>query len=254
LPALSGDIHAVAVSRIVEHDAAEVLGDVPIVRISNCVDESRFRPGPGNPAALEQDWPEPELSVVRIGLVASYARWKGHELFIEAAAKVRRVLGPSVRFYIVGGPIYQTAGSQWSQQELRDLAEFHKVPVNFVPFRQDIEEVYRALDVVVHCSTRPEPFGLTIAEAMSCGRAVVASWDAGAVREVPPGSVATFPPGNADALAGQILRISQDSAIRKSLGSQAHQAARIAFSSAEFDQKLVGLYRDLAASRAGVGD
>jgi hypothetical protein len=35
--------------------------------------------------------------------------------------------------------------------------------------------VYRALDVVVHASTQPEPFGLTIVEAMACGRAVVAS-------------------------------------------------------------------------------
>ena len=36
---------------------------------------------------------------------------------------------------------------------------------------------YRALDVVVHASTRPEPFGLVIAEAMACGRALVAAPD-----------------------------------------------------------------------------
>ena len=39
----------------------------------------------------------------------------------------------------------------------------------------------RALDIVVHASTDPEPFGLVIAEAMACGKAVVVSRAGGAV-------------------------------------------------------------------------
>jgi len=39
---------------------------------------------------------------------------------------------------------------------------------------------YRALDVVVHASTRPEPFGLVIPEAMACGRLVLATRMGGA--------------------------------------------------------------------------
>src|SRR4051812_6736193 len=50
----------------------------------------------------------------------------------------------------------------------------------FVPFQARVEAVYRALDVVVHASTRPEPFGLTIAEAMACGRPLVAARAGGA--------------------------------------------------------------------------
>ena len=45
----------------------------------------------------------------------------------------------------------------------------------------------RALDVVVHASTQPEPFGLVIAEAMACGRAVVVSSGGGAAEIVTPG-------------------------------------------------------------------
>ena len=39
--------------------------------------------------------------------------------------------------------------------------------IGFIPFQTDPADVYRMLDVVVHASVRPEPFGLTIVEAAS---------------------------------------------------------------------------------------
>jgi glycosyltransferase involved in cell wall biosynthesis len=45
--------------------------------------------------------------------------------------------------------------------------------------------VYRSLDIVVHASTKPEPFGRTIAEAMACGRAVLLSRESGVAELVP---------------------------------------------------------------------
>ena len=43
--------------------------------------------------------------------------------------------------------------------------------VGFTGFVHTPEATFRALHVVVHASTAPEPFGLVIAEAMACGRA-----------------------------------------------------------------------------------
>ena len=79
--------------------------------------------------------------------------------------------------------------------------------VGFVPFQRDVAPVYRALDVVVHASTKREPFGLSVLEAMACGRPVIVS-DAGGVRElVTHGDQGlTHPPGDVDALAGATLR------------------------------------------------
>ncbi len=76
-----------------------------------------------------------------------------------------------------GGPIYTTAGSQWTVDALRGQARELGISdrVGFVPFQSEPGWVYRSLDVVVHASTRPEPFGLTIVEAMACGRSVVVS-------------------------------------------------------------------------------
>ena len=66
--------------------------------------------------------------------------------------------------------------------------------------------MFRALDVVVHASTKPEPFGRVIVEAMSCGRAVVVAKDGGAAELFEDGvSALASPPGDASALAG-VLR------------------------------------------------
>src|SRR5262249_61166040 len=107
--------------------------------------------------------------------------WKGHAVFVEAAAVWVREPGP-LRFCFVGGPIYRTHGSQWSEAELRQRAAdlLAGQRLGFVGFQPDPAAVYRALDVVVHASTQPEPFGLTIAEALACARPVVVARAGGA--------------------------------------------------------------------------
>ena len=103
------------------------------------------------------------------------AQWKGHEVFLRA---FKMLAGdPPVRGYVIGGALYETDGSQRDLDELRRLAESLGLswPVGFTGFVDDAAAAMRALDVVVHASTQPEPFGLVIAEAMACGRAVVVS-------------------------------------------------------------------------------
>jgi len=115
----------------------------------------------------------------RVGLPATFARWKGHEVFLRALAGLKRT---DVRGFVIGGPVYQTGDSQWSTGELRDriVALGLEGRVGATGFVADMPAVYRALDVVVHASTRPEPFGLVIPEAMACGRLVMATRTGGA--------------------------------------------------------------------------
>ena len=83
---------------------------------------------------------------------------------------------------MIGGPVYQTGDSQWSLDELHDriAALGLEGRVGVTGFLEDMPAAYRALDVVVHASTRPEPFGLVIPEAMACGRLVLATRTGGA--------------------------------------------------------------------------
>src|SRR5207247_439443 len=60
--------------------------------------------------------------------------------------------------------------------------------VGFTGFLDDPASAMRALDIVVHASTQPEPFGLVIAEGMACGRAVIASRSGGSVEFIESGT------------------------------------------------------------------
>jgi glycosyltransferase involved in cell wall biosynthesis len=185
---------------------------------------------------------------VRVGLVAAYARWKGHEVFLDAVARLPDDL--PARFYVVGGPLYKSAGSQHSTESLKAKAEALGLSgrVGFTGHRAEPADVYRALDVVVHASTRPEPFGRVIVEAMACGRAVVASQTGGAVELFEDGSSALgCPPGDPVALAAALARLVSGPGLRRSLGANGRAAAV-----ARFDRtRLAGEWEQVYAA-AGV--
>ena len=183
---------------------------------------------------------------VRIGLVATYARWKGHELFLQAATQLLRESLPPVQFYIVGGPIYHTFGSQFSPEELQLL--IGQLGLNgychLIPFQQDIAAVYRGLDIVVHASTRPEPFGRTIVEAMACGRTVIVSAAGGADELCTDGVDALkFPPGDLSRLVQALRRAILDPHLRNHMGQNARATACARFDRHRMGQNLLACYQ-----------
>jgi len=244
---LRRNLKVVAVSRSVAEDASKVLGPkVPVVSILNAVDLRRFSPGVGNGVDLDRAAglsPAPE-GTIRVGLVATYARWKGHDVFIEAISRVSR--DRPVRFFIAGSPLYRGTRSQWSIEELRGLAESHGVldRIGFIPHRDDPESLYRNIDVVVHASTRPEPFGRVIAEAMACGKAVVATPSGGASELFTDGITAMgYPRGDASALAAVMLRLIDDPALRSRLGDAARIEAIQRFDRARLTEEWGRVYQ-----------
>ena len=239
---------AIANSHAVAADAARLLPGVAVEAVYNSIDTDAFAPGPPGGADLDRLArlaPAPP-GAVRIGLVATYARWKGQDVFIEAAARLAARPGlPPLRFYIVGGPIYQTAGSQFSEAELRGLVRRHGLDarVGLVPFQRQLPPVYRGLDVVVHASTRPEPFGLTIVEAMACGRAVTVA-DAGGAAELFTDGVDAVgvPPGSVGPLADAVAALAADPERRARLGAAARDAAVARFSRPRMAARLLAVY------------
>jgi len=237
-----------AISQAVADDCASALGPLPLAVVHNAVDCVRFSPGPGDGAWLDglAGLPPAPAGTVRIGLVATYARWKGHEVFLRTAARVlAREPRLPVRFYLVGGPIYRTLDSQFAREELTELSRALGLEgrVGFVAFQEDTVPIYRALDVAVHASTSPEPFGLTIVEAMACGRPVVVSLAGGARELVRPGTDAlSAPPGDVRALSEQLLLLARDAALRARLASAAREVALARFSREHWGAKLLQAY------------
>jgi len=243
---------AVAISQAVADDAARVLPGVPITVVPNAVDLMRFCPGPGDDLDQLAGLPPTGPGVVRVGLVATYARWKGHLTFLDAARLLAESApGLPVRWYVVGGPIYQTA-AQFTEEELRAAAADRGLRdrVGFVPFRQEPAGVYRGLDVVVHASTLPEPFGLTVVEAMACGRAVVVSAAGGAAELFTDGRDGLgVAPGDAAGLAAAVRRLAEDAALRARLGAAARATAEARFDAAAYGPRLAAVYRRLLSGR-----
>jgi glycosyltransferase involved in cell wall biosynthesis len=83
----------------------------------------------------------------------------------------------------------------------------------------DAAAAMRSLDIVVHASTEPEPFGMVIIEAMACERALIAS-DAGGASElfVDGEDALAHPPGDVEILGQQIRRLAGDVELRQRLG------------------------------------
>ncbi len=242
---------AIAVSESVARDARDRLpASVPVVVVHNAVDCDRFTPvGP----ALDLDalcgLPPAPVGTVRIGLPATFARWKGHEVFLKALALVNR---GDVRGYVIGGPVYQTGQSQWSRDELESMAVTLGLAdrLGFTGFLPDMPAAYRALDIVVHASTRPEPFGLVIVEAMACGRAVVAAPTGGAAELFVHGEHAlSSGSGDAEALAVSLRRLADDRQLRADLGARGRAHVLASFNRDTFAGNLRAALSQVPALR-----
>lgn len=239
----------VANSHSVADDIRTVLGDQPsIFTVYNAVDLTKFAPA-GELMDLDAMAGMAPLmrGGVRVGIVATMARWKGHEIFLRALAMLPS--SAPVRGYIIGGPRYETAGSQYTIGELRALAAKLGVAerVGFTGFVSEVGSAMRALDIVVHASTEPEPFGLVIAEAMACGRAVIASVAGGAAEIIEDRVDAlAHPPGDAPALARLITRLASNASLRERLGQAAARASARRFAQPRLAADLAPIYRALA--------
>ncbi len=255
----------IAISEAVAQDARATLPRLPIEMIYSAVDVKHFSPGLANLSLL--DIPSEKLTsdvnTIRVGIVATFARWKGHDIFLEAAAQVIRcasriplLAAPrpdlNVRFYIVGSPIYQTKGSQFSIQELGDKASALEIAdkVDFIGFQQNIVEVYRWLDIVVHASTQPEPFGLAIIEAMACGKPVIVSQAGGAAELFTHNYDAVgIQPGDFAALASAIQHLIDNPAQRQRLSENARHTVLKCFSCDRLGQQILAAYRNLCSKQ-----
>jgi glycosyltransferase involved in cell wall biosynthesis len=242
-------------SQAVERDLLRVAPGLRTRVVYNALDLAEFRPEARELAHLAElsGLPPPPADAVVTGLIATYAHWKGHRTFVRAAGKVR-LAEPSrpLRFYIAGGPIYRTAASEITKDELvREIADAGLTgDFGLVPFQGEPSRVYRGLDVVVHASTRPEPFGRTIAEGMASGRVVIAAAAGAAPELVSPGETGLLHrPGDAEDLARQVLALIREPETRARVASAGLASATRRFDRRRLTGELLDVYRELLGGR-----
>jgi len=231
----------IAISQSVAEDARITLPKLSTVVMYNAIDIDYFSP---------QDLPS--HSPLRVGLVATFARWKGQDIFLEAITQLtQKYPDLNAAFYIIGGPIYKTQGSQFSKQELEEQASNLGISdkVSFLGFQQNIVEIYHWLDIVVHASTQPEPFGLAIVEAMACGKPVIVAQAGGAAELFTHNYDAIgVPPDDSRALAKAITDLVSSPKKRQYLSEQARQTAIQRFNHQRLGQQLIDIYQTVIAA------
>jgi len=193
--------------------------------IPNGFEISRFRPpfakrSPGFPGGfVPGDFP-------LVGLFGRITRWKGQDVLIKALADLPRVHG-----LIVGEALF-TAEDRIFREEISKLATDLGVAdrIHFVGFCRDIVPLLFRVDLVVHCSTSPEPFGRVIVEAMLAGRPVVAAKGGGPLEIVKDHETGLLvEPSNSHALARAIHELLENPELAATLGESAKRDAEKRF-------------------------
>jgi len=244
---------AIGNSLSVANDVQKVCGpQLETLCIYNAIDLERYSPRGeridlDSLAGLSAAAP----ATIRIGLVATLAHWKGHAVFLRAVARLPKDL--PYRAYVIGGPIYQTENSQRTIWDLRELAAQLGIGnrVGFTGYVADTASAMRSLDILVHASTQPEPFGRVIAEGMACGLAVICSASGGAAELISDGVDAlAHPPGDDSALAARIAQLATDAQLRARLGLAGRATAERRFERSRLAAQLIPLYNRLVPQLA----
>ncbi|MBP9749829.1 MAG: glycosyltransferase family 4 protein [Candidatus Pacebacteria bacterium] len=165
---------------------------------------------------------------------------KGVQYAIEALVRVRKDV-PDARLIVAGTGTY--VGDLRAHALRCGVAE----QVDFVGHKNvdELYTLYKESAVVVVPSVWPEPFGKVGIEAMSVGRAVVAS-DVGGIGEWLTGGATGYlvPPSDAEALAEKLVRILTDDMLRERMSTTAVTCAQ-KFSIERYVETLVAFYEEV---------
>jgi len=183
-----------------------------------------------------------------IGLPAVLTPWKGHAMFLRAFARVaRRRL--RVRALIVGGSPSNTADlAPALREQIAELGFGERV--HLTGHVDGMADMYAAMDLVVHASQRPEPFGLVVVEAMAAARAVVAADAGGPAEIIRHGHDGwLYPMGDGEALATALMHVLEDPTLRVNLARRAPDRARC-FDLSINHRAILALYDQLLSESA----
>jgi len=217
------------------------------VVIYNALDAAEFRQLYDDGSARHALGLGPDDLVV--GIIGRLVRWKGQDIFLRAMAQVAGVV-PQLHCLIIGDAASDSEGQAF-RRELDALTQTLGLAdkVHFLGWRSDVPQLLSVMDILVHASLEPEPFGRVLIEGMAAGKPVVAA-AAGACPEIIDDGVSGLlvPPGDADALADAVRSLLQNPDRMRAMGMVARRQVELRFSIAEHVRQVERLYRALAPS------
>ena len=164
------------------------------------------------------------LDATVIVQVSRMEEWKGQRLHLETLGQLRDL--PNWVCWIVGSA--QRPDEARYERELHAVAKQHGIEqrVRFVGQRSDVSRILSAADIYCQPNTGPEPFGLTLIEALQAGLPVITSAMGGATEVVNDSCGILVPPGSVADLASALRLLVNDAQLRRRLGGSGPARAR----------------------------
>ena len=191
-----------------------------------------------------------DTGTILVGIVGRLTEIKNHELFLQAAARFKKISRSQVKFLIIGD------GHRRSQLE-RQVEELGLNDVLFLGSRTDPENFYPGLDVVA-LTSRNEGTPLSVIEGMANARPVVATL-VGGVSDLLGKTVSAanehpfvvhergigVTNGDADGFAQALDYLIADDALRRDLGHRGQEFVLKNYAKERLFADISALYAEL---------
>jgi glycosyltransferase involved in cell wall biosynthesis len=192
----------------------------------------------------ELNTPDGAVVIIQVSRMES---WKGHDLLLEAAARMCRDLPWMVWF--LGGA--QLREEETYLASLKTKAESLGIVdrIRFAGQRADVPRLLAAADIFCQANRAPEPFGLVFVEALSQALPVVTFAMGGPSEIVDDTCGVLLPPGRIDTLSSQLERLILDSGLRRKLGEAGPARAKSLCDPAVILPQLEAVLSQLSATK-----
>jgi glycosyltransferase involved in cell wall biosynthesis len=220
------------------------------VVVHDGIDVERFRPR-RTAAAVRAEFGLADCDPL-IGITSHVSPWKGQDVLVRGLPDLV-VDFPRLGCLVVGGVV------RGAEEFARGLEAFVAARglgphVRFTGHRSDIADVVGTLDVLVHASARPEPFGRILIEAMALGKPVVATNGGGVPEIVVDGETGLLvAPADVEAMTAAIRRLLGDSDLRRRFGAAGARRVRDCFSLQSYVPGVEAVYAEVLARERGAG-
>lgn len=156
-----------------------------------------------------------------IGVVGNIKEWKGQETMIRALPAVLDKY-PNIVCFFVGDT---SIDDQYYKDRLLHLINKNNLQDNviFTGYTENVANYLNIMQIVIHTSISPEPFGRVLIEAMSMKKPLIGT-RAGAVTEIIDEGVSgyTYEPGNYQDLSDRVLDILDNKELADSMSHKGY--------------------------------
>ena len=210
-----------------------------VVTLRGGADAETYRPRPSDPAVRRRLGAEP--GTLLVGLVGGLRVMKGHEVVVDAAARLA-ARGIRPRFVFVGrGAMEARVRSAIARAGLAD-------GIALAGFVSDLPAVMAALDIALYVPLESEGMSRVVFEYLAAERPLIAARVGAAAEVLTDGEDAVLvAAGDASALAEALVRVCADPGLRERVAAGGRRLVVERYSGARVAEALETHYARLAA-------